>query len=344
MSSPPVSPVFPGIPVLPVSPVSPDPPALPVFPVLKAFKLTSSSQLSTCKAHVERIDTPAIMFGNINFGSFWGIGMVFLQALRGFTIIGLMAAQVACWTLVIKVDTGKTYFVFDAASLVFTSSIAAFLKVSELPIGKNFYRNHWPAFSDRHGLGWLGLACIIIGCNILGKLNNPNNEANEIGMSWWQLAVAAGILNLTFGALNVIAALVFRNGKDGINSRDIRSKGAMAESTHTDHLPSYNERPQTPSVRNEKTRSKFMSRLFKGGNDDGKDHTRPHISAPMPAHHSPERNDEVHHEVTRNDDDILRTDQMSPIAPGMRRPDSALHPMNARRASSRYSEAHMSRF
>jgi hypothetical protein len=122
------------------------------------------------------------MFGLFDLSSFRGIGMIVLQVLRGLTIIGLGTGIASCVILIAKVDTGKDYWFFDAVSSSFTVLIAIFLIITELPVLKRWIRNNWPSFSDMHGVGWLGLALIVIGCNILGlassdllgKATSPN--------------------------------------------------------------------------------------------------------------------------------------------------------------------------
>jgi hypothetical protein len=270
------------------------------------------------------------MFGNGEGGSFRGVGMVLLQVLRAFTIIGLSAINIACWALIIHVNKDTTYFVFEATSLVFTSFLAVFLAVSELPIGKQFYRDHWPAFSDLHGLGWLGLAIIVIACTLLGKLNHPKYGPDEIGLPWWRLVLASGILNITFGVLNIVATFVFGDRKNSVTARDVRAHGSLAESHKDDILPSHYS-ARSASFRNEKAHSKFFSKFWAKNDDGGKTSTRPQISGPI----STQQNFD-------NDSDH-DTARLSPIVPTIARPDSALHPIHARQ-SSYYSEAHMSRF
>jgi len=124
-----------------------------------------------------------------------GILMIVLTIVRVCTIITLVSVMTSCWVLAIKIDMGKPWFFFDAASLVFMSGICLFLVLSELPFGKVFFMNHWPAFSARSSLGWLGLALVVIGCNVLGKLNNSNVERKDIGGPWYSLVLASGILS-----------------------------------------------------------------------------------------------------------------------------------------------------
>lgn len=278
------------------------------------------------------------MVSSLNSGSLRGPGMIALQVLRALTLISLAAAGAACWVLIVKIDTTNGFFFFDAASLFFTSTVAVFLGISELPIARSYFGHTWPVLSDDHGLTWLGLAMNIIGCNILGKLNQPANDADDIGLPFWRLVLAAGILNITFGILNIILSLIFHDGKNGINARHVRTQGSLAASSKNTYSDEYSVRSN--SVKNEKGRNKFMSMLWTKG-PAGKTSEKPQISHPMPAHHDVERDAEAN-----NNDDDWENDRLSPIVPGVRRPDTALHPMHTGASSrySKYSTAHMSRF
>lgn len=252
------------------------------------------------------------MFG-ITTNASRGIGMIVLQALRVLTIIGLTAACASCWVMMVKVRTGHTYFVFEAASLFFLGIICLFLVASEAPVVsciRNFYRTSWPNFSDAHGMTWLGVSMILIGCNLLGQLNSPAYSADNFGLAFWQLVMASGILCLTFGVLNVACSFVWRDAKNGITARDVRSNGSIADSSQK--LPDYyshDSRSPAESLRNEKTRSKFMSTFWKRGQQD-------------------------------DNETVVET---SPIVPGIRKPDITHHP-GFHRPTSVYSEANMSRF
>ncbi|RSM09626.1 hypothetical protein BHE90_002150 [Fusarium euwallaceae] len=271
-----------------------------------------------------------------------GPGMIFLQILRGFTIIGLLAAVVACWTLIIKIDTSNGWFFFDATSLFFTSSAAVFLIVSELPIAKSYFRQTWPVLSEHHGLTWLGVAMILIGCNVLGKLNQSANSADNLGLPFWRLVLAAGILSLTFGVVNIIASLIFRDSANGINARIVRIEGELA--TSRDDESFHKPMSSHSSSLNEKPRNKFMSVFWKNRGDENAS-TRPNISQPIPRDVDIERNAGPHFDHSHiNGDAEYEEERRSPIVPTVRRPDTALHPMNTGRRSSYYSEAHMSRF
>ena len=263
-----------------------------------------------------------------------GVGMVILQILRVFTVIALAAGAAANGVLMVKVNLkNSSYFPFEAASHFFMAVICLVLVFSEFPIinfVKNYFRRSWPLFSDQHGLSWLGIAMLIIGCNLLGLLNEPAFSQKKIGSSLWQLVLAAGILNLTFGCLNAMCSFMWSDRKNGINARDVRSKGAVADGKQH-YLPDHYSANGSPasSIRNEKGRSRIAT-IFWPKDSAGKDTTRPNISGPL----------EAHRDVERDADDEVRG---SPIVPGIKRPDTALHPMNTGR-SSRYSTANFSRF
>ncbi|OAA73879.1 hypothetical protein ISF_00780 [Cordyceps fumosorosea ARSEF 2679] len=249
-----------------------------------------------------------------------GFGYWVLQGLRVCTVITLLAAAAGCWVLIIQVDKYKTFFVFQCLSFFFTSMGCLFLITAEFPVIKflrNFYKESWPVLSDGHGVGWMGAAIVIIGFHVLGSLNEQGYDTDAFTGHFSQLVLASGILCVLFGCLNIIAALIWRDAKHGITSRDIRRDGSLAGDGAT--LPSYSASPAA-SVRNEKTRSKFLSKVWKRGGDN----ERPNISAPF----SDERLN-AQPRVT------------SPIVPGLKRPDTALHPMHGHpdRASSQYSVA-----
>ncbi|KAF7532715.1 hypothetical protein G7Z17_g13606 [Cylindrodendrum hubeiense] len=296
-----------------------------------------------------------------------GPGMIILQFLRAFTLITLITAAVACWTLIIKIDTSSGFFFFDAASLFFTSNIAVFLAVSELPIAKSYFRRTWPVISDESGFTWLGFAMSLIGCNILGKLNQPANSTKNLGLAFWRLVLSAGILAITFGLVNIVCSFIFRDSANGINARVVRSDGRL--SAPNQDAPSYKEQysVRSNSVREDKPKTTFMSFFWKRkGQNAGSTSPRPQISDPMPSHlhrqYDVERDPAYSPaSYTRTPGDEDEWDRRSPIAPDVRRPATALHPAmhptqqdlnppapglypGHNRRSSRYSEAHMSRF
>ncbi|KAG5997385.1 hypothetical protein E4U52_004376 [Claviceps spartinae] len=262
-------------------------------------------------------------------------GMFVLQILRVFSIITLLAVAAACWVLAIKINKDRPFFVFDCASLAFTSFISVFLIVSELPFGpmKQYFRQTWPVLSDFHGHLWYGLAMVVIGCTVLGNLNQPANDKENLGDHFYQLVLASSILSLILGFLYILGSAIWRDAKEGINSRDIRDHGALAKNGR-ETLPDYSS--STYTATDEKTSSKICNALWgKAKKETGESKPiRPNISRPIPAHKDVER-------AAGPNDDIR-----SPIAPDIKRPDDSLHPIHRSQArDSRYSEVgHLSRF
>jgi hypothetical protein len=279
-----------------------------------------------------------------------GPGMIVLQVLRVITIISLLTAAAACWVLVIKINRSTGWFFFEAMSLVLTSSATVFLVISELPFCKSYFQKNWPVFSDEHGLTWLGVGLLLIGSNILGKLNSPYNRDDKIGLPFWRLILAAGILTLTSGVLNLICSVIFRD-RD-INARMIRADGSLARGRDESKSFGKSNSNYSASFSDERPKKTFMSFFWKKSDDSQSSSprrnisnpiSRPHISQPISHDHDVERNAPPHYDNEPDDYDL---DRRSPIVPAVRRPDTALHPMNIRRPASpsMYSEAHMSRF
>ncbi|ERT00027.1 uncharacterized protein SPSK_09506 [Sporothrix schenckii 1099-18] len=160
-----------------------------------------------------------------------GIGYRALNVLRPCNIIALIAIVAASWVMIVISGVTGQFFFFDAITHVFTSSIAIFLILTEIQWGflKRYFERSWPAFSDRHGFLWLGLAMVVLGCDMLGNLNKPVFSIKNIGLPLWRLIMAAGILSLTFGFFNFVATIIFRDGPSGLTARMIRADGNLAD-------------------------------------------------------------------------------------------------------------------
>ncbi|CEJ92506.1 hypothetical protein VHEMI08156 [[Torrubiella] hemipterigena] len=263
-----------------------------------------------------------------------GAGYWVLQALRVFTVISLLAAVASCWVLMIKVDKGRTFFVFECISLFFTSVIAIALIVSEFPMVsfiRNYFRQAWPVLSESYGVGWLGAAMVVIGCNVLGSLNEPGFDPENLGSNFTSLVQAGGILCLIFGALNVLASLIWRDGKEKITSRDIRADGSLAK--QRDVLPSSYSASAASSVHREK--QGFRQSVFsvfgkrpQNGGAAGKT-TIPIISGPIYTHPNPECNNPPPNYAlsSPNPTTVTSGSKESPVVRGVMRPPTAEHPM-----------------
>lgn len=81
---------------------------------------------------------------------------------------------------------------------------AVFLIVSELSLFRNWFASNWPLLSPTHGFVTLGIAMIILGLNILGNLNKAATSQQSLGLPFWRLVIASGILVLFLGFVNIV--------------------------------------------------------------------------------------------------------------------------------------------
>ncbi|KAF4587649.1 hypothetical protein GQ602_004342 [Ophiocordyceps camponoti-floridani] len=257
-----------------------------------------------------------------------GAGMVVLQMMRACTVITLASVAASCWVLILKVDRESSYFVFECATDFFRFILCLVLIISEFPVinfVKGYFRRNWPVVSDQHGLVWLGIIMLLIGCDMFGNLNRPAYEAEKLGPHYSKLVLASSVLVIVFGGLNMICSFIWRDASDGITCRDVRSNGSLAESRQA--LPDYDSGTFSKTSAKGNHPKTFMNLFWKRNKTEK---SRPVISAPTSIN-----------EMERGGH--FDDDRRSPIVPGLKRPNTALHPMHTHR-SSMYSEAHMSRF
>lgn len=108
--------------------------------------------------------------------------------------------------MLIRVKTHeKQFFFFDATSHVVTAIAGLFLIVSECSLFKGFFARNWPLLSPAHGFITLGCAMMIIGLNQLGNMNKQATSQQSLGMAFWRLLLASGILTIVIGFFNVVA-------------------------------------------------------------------------------------------------------------------------------------------
>jgi hypothetical protein len=77
--------------------------------------------------------------------------------------------------------------------------------ISELSIFKSYFEDNWPLLSESHGFLFLGTSMMVLGFNILGNLNKPEIQQDVIGLPFWRVVIAGGILTSIMGPVNVIA-------------------------------------------------------------------------------------------------------------------------------------------
>ncbi|KAK3321044.1 hypothetical protein B0T19DRAFT_256601 [Cercophora scortea] len=280
-----------------------------------------------------------------------GSGHLILNALRAFTIIGLVVVMAASWAMIILSGLTGNFSFFDTASHFFVFGIAVFLVISELGLLKKYYEKNWPVLSQSHSLAWLGFALVIMGCQVMGDLIKPAYTIDNLGLAMWRLVMAAGILSITHGVFNLVASVIFRDGTNGITARHIRADGNLAAPVNKGSF--YDDYPQAYSHRDnysqggssvhakeeEVSAARRFTRMLNPKNlpnfrDFRK--SKMQISAPIvhPSHDS---------DLESGDDRL--SDRQSPIMPAVQRPPTALHPAyTGVSTSSRYSSAHMDRF
>jgi hypothetical protein len=102
--------------------------------------------------------------------------------------------------------------------------------MSELQFGfvKRYFARNWPLLSPAHGFVTLALAMMVLGINMLGNLNKPATSKKSLGMAFWRIVIASGIVIFILGWVNLIASYLFRDRSAGITARQVRSHGAIA--------------------------------------------------------------------------------------------------------------------
>jgi hypothetical protein len=156
-----------------------------------------------------------------------GPGYIILNVLRGLNLVALAAVVASSIVMLIKTFIISKFFFFDATSHVITAIAGLFLIVSECSLFRNFYARNWPLLSPAHGFVTLGCAMMVVGLNLLGNMNKEATSQKSLGMPFWRLLVASGILSFVIGLFNIIASFIFRDKSRNITARMVRSRGAM---------------------------------------------------------------------------------------------------------------------
>jgi len=180
-----------------------------------------------------------------------GVGYVLLNLVRVMNIVALLTVAIASIVVMLKTAENNAGFVFEATSRLITFGIAVFLIVSELPFFRGFFARNFPLLSHSSGFVFLGACLMGLSICVLGRLNNIADSEKALGLSFWQINLAAGIVTFIVGFINVIASFIFRNKKAGVTARMVRAYGATAPSKVADVLYSSKTTlpTHTPSVR-----------------------------------------------------------------------------------------------
>lgn len=194
--------------------------------------------------------------------SLLGAGYVVLNVIRVMNIIALLSVVGASSVMLVKTFIVSKFFFFDACEHVIriimsgksvpkrlerdAKSVLGFLIVTELPLFKTYISRNWPLFSYRSSFVMLGVAMVFLGNSILGNLNKQATSQKSLGLPFWRLVIASGIIVLVMGPINILTvstianilprrastnaaqSFIFRDKKAHLTARQVRSHGAVA--------------------------------------------------------------------------------------------------------------------
>ncbi|KAL1849018.1 hypothetical protein Plec18170_007677 [Paecilomyces lecythidis] len=165
--------------------------------------------------------------------------------------------------MLVKIKLVNSFFFFQAVEHVITAFVSVFLIISELNILRGYFNKYWPLLGQESGFTTFALAMATIGISLLGDLNSSETSQKSLGLAFWRIVAAAGILAITMAFVNLLASFIFADGKAGVTARHVRAYGAVApqkvisrSSSHKsfqlgmnreETLPTY--RPSTASTR-----------------------------------------------------------------------------------------------
>ena len=159
-----------------------------------------------------------------------GPGYVILNIIRVLNIIALIALAAASVVLMFRNIMLSTFFVFEAIAHVVTVFICAFLIISETSFFRNYFARNWPLLSLTSGFVTLGVCLLVLGIQTLGFLNKKDTTSQDaLGLSFWQIVVAAGVVAFIMGFVNIAASYLFRTKSVGVTARMVRAYGATAQ-------------------------------------------------------------------------------------------------------------------
>ncbi|KAF2018126.1 hypothetical protein BU24DRAFT_165151 [Aaosphaeria arxii CBS 175.79] len=192
-----------------------------------------------------------------------GPGYIILNVMRAMNLIVLGSVVASSVVMLVKTFIVSKFFFFDATSHVVTALVGMFLMVSESSLFRTYFARNWPLLSAGHGFVSLGCAMSVLGLNMLGNMNKEATSQESLGLPFWRLLVASGILAIVMGFFNVVASYVFRDSSRHMTARRVRAKGAIALtetpeddiescqkafSINTHHTGSSHSRAGTPRV------------------------------------------------------------------------------------------------
>jgi hypothetical protein len=208
----------------PVAAVSASPDALPTY-VRKA----SANTL------VDAQDHPFSFYVNtakmFNLGAnpkVKGSGILVLNGLRAFTVVGLVSMMASSWAMIVLAGLAGRFNFWDTMAHIFVFLFAVFLTISEVNIFTGYFEANWPIFSVSHSLAWLGVFLVGLAMQVLTNLEKDKYSKENLGLPIYRLVLASGILNIVSGVFNLVASIIFRDGAQNITARRIRRDGSLA--------------------------------------------------------------------------------------------------------------------
>ncbi|KAH6656747.1 hypothetical protein BKA67DRAFT_166653 [Truncatella angustata] len=251
-----------------------------------------------------------------------GAGFILLNIVRGCNIMVFTTLAVSSAVLMVVAKMPNGYTFFSDVPMAFIIIVCSLLGLSEMGVWSTWFGIYWPTFGPNHGFTWLGGSMILMGSHILGKLSDDRFAQDKMGIIFWNVCMAAGILSYIFGFTNIIMSWWFGK-REGRNIRTYRNSGAIEPERgwKGDEASKYSDSYSTSkashaSIKEERTRSIF--------NPFGKS-KKHQISGPV-----------VLDDVEKGNSPVL--DRGSPIVPSIQRPPTLQHPA-MRNTPSRYSEA-----
>lgn len=159
-----------------------------------------------------------------------GAGYIVLGTVRVMNIIALCTVIGGSGVLLVKTFAIDGFSFFAALSHVLRIFVALFLILSELNLFKSYFSRNWPLFSPRHGFVMLGLVQLFLGITIFSELSHREARQAKLGMPFWRLTLAAGILMTIMSVINILCSYIFRDNRAGVTARMVRAHGAAAAS------------------------------------------------------------------------------------------------------------------
>ncbi|KAL8366124.1 hypothetical protein RB595_004750 [Gaeumannomyces hyphopodioides] len=158
-----------------------------------------------------------------------GHGVIILNIFRGLNICSLILVAAAHWIMIVTSGMSGRFHFFDFATHLFVFALTILLFMTELGVPANFIDQRWPVFGENAGFLVLGGLQIAMGCLTLADMEKPAYYVDSIGLPLWRTILAAGILSVVFGFVNIAATFFFEDRNAHISARMVRDNGLLAK-------------------------------------------------------------------------------------------------------------------